>query len=213
VTQRDPDADTNLMNLNGGLLCACEILTSGNVPRFHDLIQICLLPLNADFKPNKKCLPFYCDLKPRRKDNIDFDNLPKRVTRQQIYDITIKGADPDQAADLLQTWFDKFQLGYGKKIWILAYDWIAKRPFIEDWLQSPTQYNMIFDYRYRDPLPASLYCNDKADFGAARKLPYAKVDFSYLCASVSADPDRSKDCLIKCLQLSELYTKMIKGFY
>lgn len=200
--------DTNLLNLNGNLLCAAEIITTGSRPGFHDIIQICLLPINASWEIHKAILPFFMDVAPKRPDNVNFDDLPKKVNRQRVFDSVTNGIEAYRAADLLQSWFDKIQFKFGKRISILAYDWNHKKQFLIDWL-TPTKFEEYFDYRYRDPLPVSLYCNDVYDRRVSM-LPFPKVHFAYLCSQTKTEHDGTVDCLSRCKYLIELYQRMLK---
>lgn len=203
--------DTNLLNLNGNLLCAIEINTTGSRPNYHDIFEICVLPLNAEYKKHKGILPFYCLMKPKRPQNIQFDELPKRSTRESIYNATLKGLDSHRAADIFNNWFEKIKFKIHKRLSILAYDWVSKRAFIIDWL-GETAFNQYFDYKYRDPLAIALYCNDVKDM-LTGTIPFPKVDIAYLASQLKVDVERGQDTMIRCVQLAEIYKRSLKVIY
>ena len=94
-----------MLHLNGNILAAIDVETTGLVPGFNDIVQICVLPLDADIKPLKMpgLTPFYMDLQPKRPENVDPEVLVKQ--RQLICDATIRGMEAYAAADLLMSGF------------------------------------------------------------------------------------------------------------
>lgn len=200
--------DSNLLNLNGNMLCCIEIITTGPLVKHDNLIQVCILPLNSEWQPHKGIIPFYTDIIPKRPENIDLDNLPKKVNRKRVTKASIDGKDAYIAADLFEDWFERIRFMPGKKLSIIAYDWHSKKDWLVDWL-GPTMYDKFFDYRYRDPLPAALFANDVADM-KVNNLPYPKLHFQYLCSETKTESDNTPDCLSKCLSIAELYVKMVQ---
>ena len=65
-----------MQHLNGNLLCAVDIETTGLEPNYHEIWQLCVLPLDSNIDPLKKIgersiLPFYMDLKVNNPDHVD----------------------------------------------------------------------------------------------------------------------------------------------
>jgi DNA polymerase III epsilon subunit-like protein len=75
-------AHGGMVHLNGNLLCAVDVETTGIIPGFHDLIQVAALPLNADLEPLKTVPPFYMNLKPEYPERADY--RAKKVTGLSI---------------------------------------------------------------------------------------------------------------------------------
>jgi len=207
--------DTNLLNLNGNLLVALEILTTGITPKYDDIFEICVLPLNSFFDAHKGILPFYCLLKPKRPENIDPQSLLKVRKwgfREKVLKACTDGIDAYQAADMFDRWFDKINFAHNKKLSIICYNWIDKKPFIVDWL-GQKYFDMYFDYRYRDPLPVGIFFNDHVDFRKGETfLPFPKLDFQYMTLCTKTDHDnRTRDTMITCYALADMYKKMINN--
>lgn len=55
----------HLLHLNGHIMAAVDVETTGLRPRYHDVIQVAVVPLNSDFKPLEGALPFYGEMQPR----------------------------------------------------------------------------------------------------------------------------------------------------
>jgi DNA polymerase III epsilon subunit-like protein len=193
-----------LTHLNDHLLCAVDTETTGRKPGFHDLIQICVLPLNAELKPAKEFQPFYTELQLKRPENVDPDAM--RKNRVKICTAQTNGLDPDQAADLFDEWFKALRLPSDKRIVPLAHNWPFDRGFIVDWLGDMTVEH-LFDGRFRDTMAVANFMNDRADFQVTA-LPFSKVDLPYMCATYKIPHERAHDALQDCLATAELYRQM-----
>jgi DNA polymerase III epsilon subunit-like protein len=195
----------SMIHLNGNLLCAVDTETTGTVPGKHDLIQVCILPLDSELKPLKDINPFYILLKPKRPENADPDAM--RVHKIPMSDLVNQGIDPYEAEILFEEWFNKLGLPHNKKISPLAQNWPFDRGFILDWLGVPA-FEQFFDRYYRDTMVAALFCNDLADF-KVEQTPYPKVNLKYLASQLKVEHDRAHDALGDCVVTAEVYRRML----
>lgn len=208
------------VHLNDNILCVVDVETTGPTPRFHDILEICVLPLDRFLKHDKKIMPFAMNLVPMRKENIDYEAL--RIQRnhmdapikdkicwkkERLVDLTLKGCEPSRAADLFVEWFEKLKLATFKRIMPIAHNWCFDREFIIDWLGYPT-FELIFDPRYRDTMVYSLMENDISDYHVNNFL-YPKNNLSYLCSQLGVDRPRAHTALDDCVATAEVYRKMI----
>ena len=210
------------MHLNDNILCVVDTETTGLRAGFHDIIQVCILPLDSNLVPlkehkGKSILPFYMEIKPKRPESIgewkgsEFkitDNSAMRVNKLDIFRIMQTAIDPDRAADLLDAWFEKFNFPYGKKISVLAQNWPFDREFLIDWLGHES-FGQYFDRRYRDASVAALFCNDQADLHNER-CPFPKVNLEYLASTLKVDHRNAHDAMNDCLVTAEVYRRMLK---
>lgn len=200
-------ANRSMLHLNGNLLCAVDVETTGVTPGHHDLVQICVLPLNSELKPFKDILPFYMDMQPKRPENIDPNAMS--INKLKYSEILLKAIDPYKAADLFEEWFERIRLPFNKRISPLAQNWPFDRGFIIDWLGQKT-FEYIFDGRFRDTMSAALFCNDRSCF-ANQPAPYPKVNIAYLASQLKIEHQslRLHDALQDCIVTAEIYRRMM----
>lgn len=213
-----------MLHLNNNILCVVDVETTGPDHKIHDIIEICVLPLNKWLKPDKNILPFCMNLVPMRKENIDFEAL--RVQRKHLdkvvkdkvcydkrrmVDITLRGCEPSRAADLFVEWWEKLKLIPFKRIMPIAHNWVFDRDFIIDWLGYET-FDMCFDPRYRDTMAMSLYDNDIAGYHVT-DFPYPKNNLAYLCSQLGIEHGQAHTALDDCVATAEAYRLMIKKAY
>lgn len=203
-------ASKAMIHLNGNILCVVDVESTGDRPGYHDLIQVCVLPLDSELRPGKKMIPFYTLVKPRRPENCHPDVMDQQ--RSRICEATIKGLDPDVACDLFDEWYNKLGLRDNKRISPLAQNWPFDRAFMIDWLGHES-FARYFDGRYRDTMSAALFENDRADF-KAEPYPYAKVNLQYLASTLKVTVDKAHDALADCVTTAEVYRLIVmKGLF
>lgn len=196
----------SMTHLNGDLLCVVDCETTGLKPRYHDLIQICILPLDSDLKPLKDVLPFYQHIRARRPENVDYHAL--EVNKIDFYQLQRTAFDADKVADLFDAWFQKLKLPYNKKIAPLAQNWPFDREFIKDWL-GEASYESYFDRRYRDTMPVALFLNDVADIHN-ENYPFPKCSLKYIASTLKIDYSGAHDSMQDCLITAEAYRLMMR---
>ncbi len=194
-----------LGHLNNNLLCAVDCETTGDVPGFHDIIQVCVLPLDGMLKPAKGIVPFYCAIQPKRPENIDADAMKRN--RQLILDSMTNGLEAYRAADLFDEWIKQLKFGYEKRVAPLAQNWPFDRGFIIDWLGKES-FSQYFDSRYRDTMVAASFLNDLADF-KSEPIPYAKYNLAWLAKTLDVPHERAHDALQDCIVTAEVYRRMM----
>ena len=209
-------------HLNNNILCVVDVETTGPTPGFHDIIEICVLPLDNFLKPSRKILPFCMNLIPMRKENIDFEAM--RIQRKymdkvikdkvcgnkkRVIELTLKGCEPMRAADLLVEWVEKLKLLPFKRIMPIGHNWVFDRTFIIEWLGMET-FDMLFDPRYRDTMAMSLYDNDIAGW-YNEDFPFPKNNLAYLCSQLGITRHNSHTALDDCVATAACYRAMIKN--
>ncbi len=200
-----------MTHMNHNLLCAVDVETTGFDPKRHEIIQICVLPLDSNIQPLKEYMPFYIDLKPNRVENIDPEAI--EINKSRLAKLILAGLDQDCAVDLFYNWFQKLNLGQKKKIVPLAHNWPFDRSFIINWL-GHTMFDECFHFHYRDTMANTLYCNDRADFNN-EKCPYPKHGLKYLATTLGVDYEEHKlhDAMADCIVTAEVYRRLMKGVW
>jgi DNA polymerase III epsilon subunit-like protein len=195
-----------MIHLNGNLLCAVDVETTGLDPAKHDVIQIAVLPLDSEIRPLKTVMPFYMNMQPKRPENIDYQAM--QVSKLDTLKIINMSIDPWKATDLFEEWFEKLNLPVGKKLMPLAHNWVFDRQFIMEWLGGPKSFEYFFHHHYRDSMTAALYLNDRAE-QHVEKIPIPKVSLNY-CGTVFRVPNaKAHDALQDCIQTAEVYRRML----
>lgn len=211
-------------HLNGNIICCVDTETTGVIPGFNDIIEVCVLPLTFELSPSQNILPFSIEMVPKRPENIDFEAIRVQRTKygqslddgygdgivrskEKILKTITSGLDAYRAGELFVDWFEKLRLAPKKRIMPLAQNWAFDREFLIDWLGWKT-FEYVFDPRYRDTMSISLYENDRADYRGL-PVPFQKNSLGYLCKAMSVDRGQAHTALDDCVATAENYRKMI----
>lgn len=197
--------DTGLQHLNGNLLCALDLETTGLDPKKHDIIEVAIVPLDAFYKPLTTIMPFVAELKPTRPENISQEAIG--VNKNDIARLMQSGLDAFHAADLLELWFERIELASGKQIAVLGHNWPFDRAFLIEWL-GWENFNHLFSRYYRDTICASLFLNDYADT-RNEKVRYPKNSLEYLCTVLNVKNAKPHSALYDALATAECYRIML----
>lgn len=194
----------SMIHLNGNVLCVIDCETTGEVPGYHDIWQVCILPLNEKLEPSNEVLPYYHDFIIKRPENINFEVIKNK---EEFINAQKTGLDPDFAATLFDEWFEKLRMGFRKRISPLAQNWVFDRGFVADWL-GQVAFSQQFDACYRDLMPVALYLNDVADF-EVEQTPFPKVNLAYLCSQLKVEHERAHNALADCMSTAQVYKRFV----
>lgn len=188
------------------MLAAIAIQATGPQPRHHDLIQVCILPLDSSVKPYKGIVPFYVEMLPKRPDNIDYKEI--NIPKLDFFKLMQNAHPADRMADLFDEWYAKLQLKPGKKLIPVCYQWGPLYSFLEDWL-GYKHLEHYFSNEVRDVSTICMYENDRAD-NQIEQVPYPKHEsLSNLCWRHNINNKRSTDPMNDCAALAELYKRLL----
>jgi len=199
-----------MQHWNGNQVAVIDIETGGLDPYYHEILQICILALDSEFKPRKDVLPFYIEMVPQHLERVDPEAMS--VNKLDLAKIVKRGIDPEKAKDLLIEWFNKLGLPYTvsgarKRIIPLGQNYGSfDKPFISQWL-GPDLYKELFDYHHRDTMCSALFINDHAAVHA-ESVPFPKVNLTYLATTLKIDHEGAHDALRDCLTCAEVYRQM-----
>ena len=183
-----------------------DVETTGLKAGHHDILEICILPLNNNFEPNLIHKMFHMQLQPRRPENVDYKAMD--VNKIEFYKICQNGIDPYKAADILDNWFDSINLPMNKKLMPLAQNWPFDRSFLIDWL-GDLSFERIFHPYYRDTMAASIFLNDRSE-RLGLECPYPKHNLTYLCSQLKIPRSGSHNALEDCLSTAQVYRRLVE---
>lgn len=199
---------SSLVHLNGNLFCAVDVETTGEVPGYHEVWQLAVLPLDIHIKPLQGVLPFEMKLKLRRPENIDKKAI--KVSRIDFAQYQLQAVDPDKALDLFEDWFDSLQLPLSRKLVPLAQNWPFDRGFVQEWM-GPAHFDRYFHFHFRDTMSTALFINDRYD-AFNEKIPFPKVGLGYLAGVFRIKNLKAHDALQDCVTTAEVYRRMLTEY-
>lgn len=200
----------SMVHWNGHQLCAIDCETTGLDPKRHELVQICILPLDSNIRPRKDVLPFYIELLPDHPERAD--PAAMRINRLKFAELAQRGHDREKAKDLLSEWIDKLGLpstnfGRRKQILPLGQNYSFDMGFIMAWLGFE-QYYDHFRSSIRDTQRVADYLNDRAGMHA-EKVPFNKTKLGWLANQLNVHHENAHDALSDCVTTAEIYRKML----
>ncbi len=196
---------SSMQHLNGHLLCAVDVETTGLRPGYHDIWQIAILPLDATIKPLKGIHPFCMDIKLKYPERLDTKAvlLPmSEFVRRQTHAV-----EAFTCADLFDEWFDRLGLPLHKRIVPLAQNWPFDREFLKEWIGMES-FNQAFFPVYRDTMAAAAFDSDLCDF-RSEKVLYSNYNLSFLCSKLDVQNAKAHDALQDCIATAECYRRML----
>jgi len=200
----------SMQHWNGHQLCAIDTETTGLDMFWHEMVQICILPLDANIKPRKDVNPFYINLIPDHPERAQKEAM--RKNKLDLANLVNKGFDRIAAIDMLTHWIDQLNLpvtAYGtpKKIIPLGHNFSFDRGFMMKWLGRDL-YDELFHYHYRDTMISANWLNDHAAM-RAEQVPFSKTGLQWLCSKLNIESERAHDSLSDCVSTSKVYTQLL----
>lgn len=195
----------SLMSMNGHLLCAVDVETTGVLAGYHEIIQIACLPLNQHIEPHPEHRPFYINIRPDY-----FDRIQKEASQKHgISSDSLKACpSQDQSVELFAEWFRKLDLPFGKRLVPLAHNWGFERAFLTYWL-GVEGFQEFWQSHPRDTMALAATINDLYVWHG-RKHPFSSLSLTALCAKFDIQFDNAHDALSDCLATAKLYAAFMR---
>lgn len=198
-----------MVTLNGNVLCVIDVETTGLQPGFHEITQVCFLPLDDTLNPRRDVGPFDLNLHIDYEERIDWNAL--KLSKINFLKHQQEAIDKYDAADLFESWVEKLKLPPNKRISPLAHNWPFDRAFIFDWLQ-PTAFGAYIDGRFRDTMALAASINDIYDH-KNEPIPFPKINLPYLCSMLKIPHEGAHTALNDCIVTAEVYKNLLKEGY
>lgn len=197
-------AHSGLISLRGNLMAAVDFETTGGRVGYHEIIQVAVQPLDSELRPIYR--PFYADVSPKFPERAD--NEASRVHGLNLYDLQQNAPHAEKVADMLVEWWERLDLGFGKRLVPLAHNWAFEAGFMSDWL-GETCKNLMFHVHPRDSMLYAIAVNDRACF-MGENPPFNSVSLGSLCANLGVINENPHDALADARAEAELYYKLLR---
>lgn len=190
---------------NGNMLCVIDIETTGLNPELHDIIDICVMPVNHLLEMRADVGFFNVQIRPDHPENIDPAAL--EVSKTNLREIMIHGMDSSETADMFVKWIER-DLGLPKerRLMMLAHNWPFERAFLMEWL-GPKTMDAYISGHYRDTMSMGLYLNDRYAF-QAESVPFPKVGLTFMATRLKSEIGEPHTALGDCITTLNVYREL-----
>jgi DNA polymerase III epsilon subunit-like protein len=195
----------NLPNMNNNIPCAVDVETTGALAGYHEIIQIACLPLNQHFEEHEELRFFYINIKP---------DYPKRASKEAERKHKLKLEDLSgcvtqrQGVKLFEEWFDKLNLGMGKRLIPLAHNWGFERGHLINWMGLGA-FDDIWQSHPRDTMVFGAMINDLYQWHG-RKHPFPYLGLKDMCRRFDINIENHHDALSDCIATARLYAALMR---
>jgi DNA polymerase-3 subunit epsilon len=189
---------------NGNLIVAIDLETTGLEPGYHEIIQIAVVPLDANYKQSSE--PFYTYVRPTHPER---QCVEARDRHHLPMDELLAAPDSEKVQDLLVEWADKLRAGLPIhcRLIPLAHNWIFEASFLRAWLGTDLM-NRVFHFQARDGMLFANSLNDR-EVLASRPPLFERVGLDALCKQLDIINTRPHDALADCIAESEVYKRLL----
>lgn len=193
-----------MLNMNGNVLAAVDVETTGLLDAYHDLIQVAVLPLDHNLDP-LPVAPFYANLRPLHPERADPEAM--KVNGLDMADLML-APSAVQVADHFDEWFERLNIGVFKKLVYLTQNAPFDVSFLRQWL-GIQGFEKYFTRRGRDTMFTALSINDKAVW-RNQAIPFSRVGLKDLCQHFGIPLDNHHDALADCIATAKVYRELLR---
>jgi DNA polymerase III epsilon subunit-like protein len=186
-------------------MVAVDFETTGSHAGYHEIIQIAVVPLDADLQPIRDLHPFYHNIAPKHPDRAE--RAASVVHGLNLAELMLNAPSSEKVADLLVEWFEKLDLPMSKKITPLAHNWAFESSFGKAWLGDEL-FNHIFHFHPRDGMLFALSIKDRAAF-AGEPDPLGYVGLKSLCKKFGIVNENPHDALCDAVAEAAVYRALL----
>jgi len=195
-----------MVHLNGHLMAAFDVETTGEQAGYHEIIQIAVVPLGADLLPNPKLRPFYHNIAPKHPERAQHDAT--RVHGLDLADLMLNSPSSEKVSDLFVEWFEALDLPVNKRLVPLVSNWIFESSFSIAWL-GHEMFKYIWHFHPRDVMGLALALKDRAAF-AGEPMPFDWVGLGTLCKKYGIVNEKPHDALCDAVTEAKVYRALLQ---
>ena len=186
--------------------CAIDTETTGLLPFYHEVCDLCILPLTDTFEPATYVNPFYVEVRPEFPDRIEKDAL--RANGHTVEELMARTITREIAVNMFVSWYGQ-TIPRGQKIEPLAHNFYFDRSFLTMIFKGLNLNNYIF-YRARDTQRVIEYLNDRSRIHVVHP-PFESSALSKVAAQLGLDTSHAHSAMGDCLLCSAVYRKLCVG--
>lgn len=190
-----------MKHLNGNLLAAVDVETTGSDPFKYEVIQIAVVPQDREIEP------FISLIQPENPEV--FDPYAMRSHGLRIDELVAHGVPRMQVCDDLLDWFGNIGLPHRRRIIPVSHNWAFESQFLSR-LLGPKTKEEIFSSIARDTMLMANYIKDRAAYLGV-PVPFDKVSLGELCNQFKIVNEKAHDAFYDCVAELELYECLL-GF-
>lgn len=193
-------------------ICAIDCETTGLQPYLQEVIEIAIVPLNADFTVNANIPHFHTPIKPGHFETITEQALEVNgKTREQLETFPSR-IDTVRAFVI---WFDtNAATRQLRNIVPLGHNYGGfDKDFISAWLDPTSRhgnaYNAFFHYHYHDSMIAAMYMNARQEvkFPGSKPVFYS-VSLGAVCKRLGFQNDQAHTAMGDAISSAEVYRRL-----
>ncbi len=193
-----------MLTLNGNILAALDLETTGLMDGYHEIVQVAVVPLDTNLDP-MDVSPFCMYIKP---------DHPKRATPRAM---EVNGIDMDflmtcpdkwQVAACFDEWYENFGMLADKKLVYLTQNAPFDVSFMKQWL-GILGFEKYFHRRGRDTMFLAAGLNDQAAW-KNNPIPFSRVGLKDLCKALGVPLDNHHDALADCIATAKVYRELLR---
>lgn len=202
----NPDGgDRSMVHLNRNIMCSTDCETTGLRVGYHEITQVCFMPLNEKLEPHTNHLSFDMLIKPEHPERME-KGVPNRA-KQICWEAVEHGYPAAVAFELFERWYKELGLHDKRRIVPLAFNWPFERMWYIDWM-GWENFNFYIDGAYRDLLALTHMHNDRSDFHVEKaRFPTPERKLATVCRNLGVDVEdaRLHDCIYDSYLTAKAY--------
>lgn len=195
-----------MIHFNENILAAVDVETTGFDCRYHEVVQVAILPLEPNsLDPHPTLRPFYQNIRPLHPEMAQPDAM--RVNGLDLEELKLC-PHPSEVVDALVDWFSSLRLPVGKRLIPLTHNSPFDIPFMQQLLGFGV-YGDCFSYRGRDSMDLATGIKDSYEWKGL-PAPFNQCGLKALCNHFGINIDNHHDALADCIATAKVYRELIR---
>lgn len=195
------------------MIAVVDVETTGLVPRVHEIISFCILPLKLDFTVDESIPPFQTTVKPERPETATPKAL--EVNGHNIEELLATAPTRKESIQKFVDWHKLYVLGGDHKtIHPVGHNWSFDKAFLIEWLDPdrvyPEAFNTFFHYQARDSQAVAAYFLDRARI-RGQALPYKSAALRTIAKTIGLPFSEIHDALGDCRLTADIYRAFLNA--